>query len=148
MDAQLEIKIRPIDAEDYDAICALWRTAGLTVRPNGRDAQPEFLKQLARFPTSFLAAEHEGRIVGVVFGTHDMRRGWINRIAVHPEFRRRGIAGRLIAECEKALAAEGIGIMVSLVEEENTASARLFEHEGYASQIPVRYFYKRSRPDI
>ena len=33
----------------------------------------------------FLAAELEGQIVGVVLGTHDGRKGWINRLAVTPE---------------------------------------------------------------
>lgn len=148
MNAPLDISIRPIKPEDYDAISALWLAAGLTVRPHGRDARPEFLRQLERFPTSYLIAEHAGRAVGVVFGTHDMRRGWINRIAVHPEYRRQGVAMRLIEACERALYAEGIGITVCLVEEENAASARLFEHAGYLAQIPVRYFYKRTRPDI
>jgi len=148
MNAPAEITIRPVARADFDAIHELWQAAGLSVRPNGRDARPEFLKQLARFPTSYLIAEHEGKAVGVIFGTHDLRRGWLNRLAIHPDYRRRGIARRLIAACEQALYAEGIGITVSLVEEENTASAKIFADAGYSAQIPVRYFYKRTRPDI
>jgi ribosomal protein S18 acetylase RimI-like enzyme len=142
------LKIRPIVAEDYPAVRELWRAAGLSVRPRGRDAQPEFLRQLAAFPTSYLLAERDGKVVGVILGTHDLRRGWLNRIAVHPDHRRQGIARALIAACEQALYAEGIGITVSLVEEENTVSAQLFAEAGYSAQIPVRYFYKRTRPDI
>lgn len=148
MEEQADITIRPIVPDDFAAIHALWETAGMSVRPNGRDAHAEFLKQLARFPTSYLIAEHDGNPVGVIFGTHDMRRGWLNRIAVHPDYRRLGVARKLIAVCEQALYAEGIGITVSLVEEESTASAKLFVDAGYAAQIPVRYFYKRTRPDI
>lgn len=148
MTPPVDIAIRPIAAEDYPAIRELWDAAGLSVRPHGRDAQPEFLRQLAAFPTSYLLAECDGRVVGVILGTHDLRRGWLNRIAVHPDHRRSGIARRLIAACEQALRAEGIGIIVSLVEEENAASAKLFAAAGYSAQIPVRYFYKRSRPDI
>lgn len=148
MTAQRDITIRPIKPEDYDEICALWNAAGLGVRPNGRDSRPEFLKQLARFPESYLIAARGRHLVGVVFGTHDLRRGWINRLAVHPDFRRQGIATRLIEACERALYAAGIGITVSLIEEENAASAGLFAHAGYQAQIPVRYFYKRARPDI
>ena len=140
--------IRPITAEDYAAVRKLWNEAGLPVRPRGRDARPEFLRQLAAFPTSYLLAECDGQVVGVIFGTHDMRRGWLNRIAVHPDYSRRGIARRLIAACEQALYAEGIGVIVSLVEEENTASAKMFADAGYSAQIPVRYFHKRARPDI
>ena len=142
------VTIRPIVADDYAGVRQLWNAAGLSVRPHGRDAHPEFLRQLSAFPTTYLLAELDGRVVGVIFGTHDLRRGWLNRIAVHPEYRRQGIARRLIAACEQALHAEGIGIVVSLVEEENTASAKLFADAGYSAQIPVRYFYKRTRPDI
>lgn len=148
MNAPPKITIRPIVSEDYPAVRQLWSMAGLSVRPHGRDARPEFLRQLAAFPTSYLLAECDGLVVGVIFGTHDQRRGWLNRIAVHPDHRRRGIARALIAACEQALHAEGIGIIVSLVEEENAASARLFADAGYSAQIPVHYFCKRTRPDI
>ena len=148
MSTQADITIRPIRADDFGAIQQLWQAADLSVRPHGRDACREFLKQLARFPTSYLIAEHANRPVGVIFGTHDMRRGWLNRIAVHPDYRRQGIARRLIGACEQALYAAGIGVIVSLVEEENTASLKLFSDAGYSAQIPVRYFYKRSRLDI
>lgn len=140
--------IRPISPDDYDAVCDLWQAAGLSVRPRGRDAQPEFLKQLAAFPRGYLVAEHDGQIVGVVLATHDQRKGWINRLAVRPDFRRTGVARRLLAACEEALRTEGIGIIAALVEEKNAASAKLFADAGYASDIPVRYFHKRVRPDI
>jgi ribosomal protein S18 acetylase RimI-like enzyme len=140
--------IRPIVADDYPAVRRLWDTAGLSARPHGRDAPSEFLRQLAAFPTSYLLAEVDGRVVGVILGTHDLRRGWLNRIAVHPDYRRQGIARRLITACEQALYAQGIGIIVSLVEQENAASAKLFADAGYSAQIPVDYFYKRTRPDV
>ncbi len=44
--------------------------------------------------------------------------------------------------------AEGLGIIVALVEEENADSAKLFANAGYSAQIPVRYFHKRTHPDI
>ena len=73
MNASAEIAIRPIGREDFDAIQGLWQAAGLSVRPTGRDARPEFLKQLARFPTSYLIAEHEGKPVGVIDDSDTVR---------------------------------------------------------------------------
>ncbi len=140
--------IRPLRPDDYAGLCAVWQAAGLSVRPQGRDAEPEFLKQLARFPTCYLAAELDGRIVGAVLGTHDVRKGWINRLAVLPEYRHRGIARRLIEACEQALMAEGIEIIAALVEAGNEPSARLFASQGYRTDVPVYYFRKPRRPDI
>ena len=87
-------------------------------------------------------------MVGVVLGTHDQRKGWINHLAVDPRFRRRGIAARLLAACEQALRAEGIDIIAALIEESNEASVRAFEHAGYQNDVPALYYRKRFREDI
>lgn len=148
MNEDAELVIRPIRADEYSAICEVWEAAGLSVRTRGRDSRTEFIKQLSHFPRSFLLAEDQGRVVGVVLGTHDYRKGWINRVAVRPEYRRRGVARRLIEACEQALYAQGIGIVAALVERENPASARLLIDAGYVTDVPVHYFRKRTRPDI
>jgi len=148
MNDQRSIIIRPIRAEDYVGIAAVWKAAGLSTRPAGRDGEDAFRRQLPRFPGTYLLAEHNGRIVGVIFGTHDWRKGWINRLAVDPEYQCRGIALRLIAACEAALHALGIGIVAALVEEENEVSATAFRAAGYVTDVPVRYFRKLSRPDV
>lgn len=143
-----EIRLRPARAGDYDAILALWEAADLPAKRTGRDARPEFVRQVAAFATTYIVAEHEGRLVGVVLGTHDLRKGWINRLAVDPAYRRRGLGLRLTAACEDALRALGIDIISALVEVGNDASAALLRRAGYVEDVPVHYFRKRSRPDI
>ena len=117
--------------------------AGLSVRVGGRDAEPAVLGQLEQWPETYLVAEADGRIVGAVFGTHDGRKGWINRLAVHPEYRRRGVASRLVTACEQALHAQGIDIVAALIEGENAASMATFTGGGYEEFGPIRYFRKR-----
>ncbi|MBU0614590.1 MAG: GNAT family N-acetyltransferase, partial [Nanoarchaeota archaeon] len=39
-----------------------------------------------------LVLRHEGRIIGTSIGTFDGRKGWINRVAVDPDFRGRRLA--------------------------------------------------------
>ena len=142
------VNIRPAKADDCDGVTALWSAAGLPASLRGRESREAFVEQLNGFRTSYLVAEVDGRIGGVVLGTHDRRKGWINRLAVHPRFRRRGIAARLISACEKALRAEGIDIIATLIEEGNEASICVFEHAGYRSDVPARYYRKRWREDI
>ena len=67
----------------------------------------------------FLLAEADGRLVGTVLGTHDGRKAWINRLAVSPAFRRRGIARLLVAEVEARMAALGLDIIAALIESQN-----------------------------
>jgi ribosomal protein S18 acetylase RimI-like enzyme len=134
--------------EDYPAVRDLWQQAGLFFRPGGRDAEGAVLWQLQHFPKTYLVAERDGRLLGVVLGTHDGRKGWINRLAVHPDYRRRGLGRRLLHVCERALNAEGIEIIAALVERDNDESAAFFARAGYAADVPVHYFRKPSRSNV
>ena len=139
--------IRRVTPADYDGIVALWSAAGLSVRKDGRESEGAFLRQVEQFPDLYLAAADGDRIVGVVFGTHDGRKGWINRLAVLPEYRRKGVAVALVTACDAAIRACGIEIIAALIEPENKASIALFEGVGYRADVPVIYYRKLSRPD-
>jgi len=141
------VTIRPAMASDYDAIVNVWRESGSNVRTSGRERREAFEQQLAAFSDLYLVAEWGGRMVGVVLGSHDHRKGWINRLAVRPEWRRHGVATSLVDACDAAIRARGIEIVCALVEAGNEPSARLFESMGY-DQAPVRYFRKLSRPNV
>ena len=140
--------IRRMVAADYDVVVRLWIECGLPVRPTGRDARGPFLKQLRAFATTYLVAELDDTAVGTVLGTHDGRKGWINRLAVHPEHRGRGIARRLLEACEEALGALGIEIFAAMVETHNELPIPVLERCGYLRDVPVYYFRKRLRDDI
>ncbi|MHC4695107.1 MAG: GNAT family N-acetyltransferase [Planctomycetota bacterium] len=139
--------IRPATAADYDGIVAVWSGGGLPFCPGYRDSREGFCRQLERFPDAYLVATDGDRVVGVVLGSHDERKGWINRLAVLPEYRRRGIAEALTAACEAAIHADGIEIVAVLIEADNSVSHKLFEKLGYRSDIPVRYYRKLTHPD-
>lgn len=113
----------------------------------GRDRRAAFVRQLGSSRTTYLGAFDGGRLIGVVLGTHDTRKGWINRLAVHPDYRRRGVAGRLVRSCERALRALGIEMFAALIDADNKASARLFRSLGYDT-MPMIYARKKSREDV
>ena len=140
--------LRRAKPEDYSEIVKVWRASGLSVRLQGRESEEAFRRQLERFSDLYLVAIDGDRIVGVVLGSHDHRKGWINRLAVLPDYRRRGLALALMSACEAAIGAHGIEIVAALVESDNTASHVFFEGLGYRADVPVRYYRKLSRPDI
>lgn len=140
------MNIRPMTTEDYDAVVKIWQTAEIDFCSVGRESRQAIEKQIAEFPTLTLVAQDNGDIVGVVLGTHDHRKGWINRLAVSPEYRRRGVAAVLLSRVETEFKALGIEVYAALVKAENDASAAFFERRGYSTMENVRYFSKRTRP--
>jgi ribosomal protein S18 acetylase RimI-like enzyme len=138
--------IRAARTKDFPEILAVWKAAGVSFSHGGRESPEAFQRQRDRFPDLYLVATADDRIIGVVLGTHDHRRGWINRLAVLPEYRRRGVAAALVSACEAAIRAHGIEIVAALVETTNVASRALFEKLGYSDEIRIRYFRKASRP--
>jgi ribosomal protein S18 acetylase RimI-like enzyme len=106
--------IRDCRAEDVDAVLELWRMADAT--PSVTDNADDLRRVLSDRKASILAAEVDGRLVGSIIGTFDGWRGNVYRLAVHPNYRRRGIARAMLAEVEKWLARQGAKRITALVE--------------------------------
>ncbi len=140
-----EIIIREFNMDDYEQVTALWTAAGIHYRPNGRESRSHLAKELQGGQAIFLVAVADRRVVGVVLGTYDGRKGWINRLAVSEDFRRQNIASKLVATLEIRLKALGIDITAGLIEPENAASKSFFHKMGYI-KVPVEYFSKRQSP--
>jgi ribosomal protein S18 acetylase RimI-like enzyme len=121
--------IRQFQWSDYDAVVAVWAATGRDVVPRA-----ELEAKLTRDPELFLVAEAPGGIVGAVLGTYDGRRGWILRLAVHPDQRRQGIATRLVQEVERRLADLGCPRVNLMVLPDNAAGLGFWQRLGY---LPV-----------
>jgi ribosomal protein S18 acetylase RimI-like enzyme len=141
----VDITIRRFKTKDYPYIIKLWDRAGLSYRPEGRDSLKSIKAQIDNGKTIFLVAEADNAIVGCILGTHDGRKGWINRLAVDPEIRRRHIAYQLIKEMEKEFDKLGLEVIACLIEKNNTISKNIFEKLGY-EYYPVDYYSKRKSP--
>lgn len=140
--------IRSFQLDDYDALITLWEASGLSYRPKGRDTKENIARELQLPMAVFKVAEIDGQIVGSVFGTHDGRKGWINRVAVHPDQRLRGVARELVRAVEDELEQQGIDIIACLIEDWNQDSMRFFEQIGYESMPDVTYYSKRKNWDV
>lgn len=142
--------------EDYDAVCAVWTAAGLAIRPQGRDSRAEFAAQMAGGTQLVFGVRADdgdsraadGALVGVVVATHDGRKGWINRLAVHPDYRHQGLGQQLIAAAEQALQDRGLRIIAALVEADNAPSLALFERAGYQLHTDIYYLTKRDSHEV
>ncbi len=139
--------LRRLTIDDHAAVLALWQHAGLhSIRPEGRDNRSEFEKQLAAGQIA-IGLEEDGRLIGVVLATSDTRKGWINRLAIDPDYRRQGYGEQLVRAAEDALREIGMHLIAALIEEGNTASLALFEKLGYATHQHLYYVSKRDSAD-
>jgi ribosomal protein S18 acetylase RimI-like enzyme len=140
--------VRRLESVDYDRLIALWNRAGLEYKPHGRDSRSAFQRQLELGMLEYLGLFVDGQLRGCVLVSHDGRKGWINRLAVDPDHRRRGLARRLIAEAEGWLTERGIGIFACLVEGWNRGALEAFKACGYETYRGVVYLTKREHPEV
>ena len=141
--------IQQLGMDDYDELLALWQRTGLhSLRLQGRDSRASVARQLASGVQTILGLEVDGQLIGSVVVTHDSRKGWINRLVVDPDHRRRGHATRLIAAAEETLREQGMRVIAILIESGNDASLALFQKAGYVEmEPPIRYLSKRDSAD-
>ncbi len=137
------LRIRPLKADELHDMRRVWVRAGLPCRPRGRDTILNLKRQLKDDSECFLGAYLSGQLVGVVLVTDDGRKGWINRLAVVPEARGRGIAKLLISEAEGILRRRGRRLFCVQIESYNTDSMKLFIDVGYKREDDIIYFTKR-----
>ncbi len=144
-----EILVRPLREKEVSSMLDLWRKAALESRPRGRDTLDNLKKERRKTPDLFMGAFDKDKIIGSILGTFEgeNRKGWLKRLAVHPDYRRKGIGKALIAAGEKALKERGVKIIACLLLETNEASAQLIEACGYVRLPHIRYYTKRESAD-
>jgi ribosomal protein S18 acetylase RimI-like enzyme len=121
--------IRDCRIDEAEAVLALWRKAEATVSPT--DTVADLRRALTASPAVVLVAEAEGQVVGSIIGSFDGWRGNIYRLAVHPDFRRHGIARALVREVEQRLVRQGAGRITAWVEQEHPWAVEFWRAVGY-----------------
>ncbi|MCF7920232.1 MAG: GNAT family N-acetyltransferase [Candidatus Cloacimonetes bacterium] len=140
--------IRKIVFEEYDDLIKLWEKAGLSHRPRGRDSRENIERQFRESNTIFLGGFEGSNLVSAAIVSHNGRKGWINRLAVHPDHRRRHLASELISASEKWLLEHNIEIFAVLIEDDNEDSMKLFEKNNYRKHTEIIYFTKKLREEV
>ena len=143
-----KITFRKMKPDEYEVLINLWDAAGLHYRPNGRDKKENLLSELNNTQESFIFAEYRNGIIGSILVSHDGRKGWINRLVVHPQFRKKGVAAKLIEKAENFLAENKIEIFACLIEDWNQISMDLFQKAGYQRFDDIIYFTKKLHPEV
>ena len=91
----------------------------------------------------WLVALEGEQVVGYVGSQTVIDESDMMNIAVHPDFRRRGIAEALVAELEAALRQRGSRALTLEVRDSNASAIALYEKLGFA-QVGLRKNYYRN----
>lgn len=145
---KISLDIREATIEDYDLLISLWEKSGLPYKAKGRDSRKSITKEIVAGQGVFFIACFEGKAVATVLVTHDGRKGWINRLAVTPDYQNQGIGKQLVVVSETWLKQEGIGIFACMIEEYNVNSFKAFQRMGYIPFEGIHYLTKRIDPEI
>ncbi len=141
---QAHMHIDLMHIEEYDDLIALWDRCGLPYEKDGRDSLEQIEKQIFDDHVVILTMKtDEEQLVGSVIASYDGRKGWINRLAVDPEFRGRRLATRLLERAETMLAEMGARVIGALIEDLNYPSMAAFRYAGYYGWEQIVYFRKK-----
>jgi ribosomal protein S18 acetylase RimI-like enzyme len=129
---------------DAEALLGLWRQAAENdARPPDT---PEAVAALfGRDPDAVIVAEDDGELVGSVIAGWDGWRCHLYRLAVHPAWRRRGVAAALLRSAEERFSALGGTRADAMVLHSNDLGQRLWRSTGYQAQDDWRRWVKALR---
>ena len=137
----MEYRTRLVRADDYDSLYELWNSTEQSRRALNPvdDSRAGIERYLKLNPNTCFAAVKDDRIIGVILTGHDGRRAIIHHMCVHPDYRRMGIAARLVSLAEDALKKEGIQKVFGLVFKDNDAANAFWEQQGYSLRTNLNY---------
>jgi GNAT superfamily N-acetyltransferase len=132
-----DIRIRAIEPGDIDAVVRI--DEKLTGQTRKHYWRTRFDIAALRPPWMSCVAEHDGRVVGFLFGWVGesefgiaQRTGWVDLIGVDPAYRHRGIARALLQRfIDAGLELRALGKVATLVNLEQADVRKFFGREGF-----------------
>jgi len=116
---------------DRAGIIALWTRCELVVPQN--DPNKDIDRKMKVNPELFLVGKLEGKIVASVMGGYEGHRGWINYLAVDPDYRRKGYGRMIMLELESRFNVKGCPKINLQVRENNSLVLRFYESIGFSN---------------
>lgn len=121
--------IRKYSTDDRNDVIELWSRCGLIAPQNNPDRDIE--RKLKVNPEWFLMGEIDDRIIATCMAGYEGHRGWINYLAVLPEYQRKGFATRMMQEAERILKDVGCPKINLQIRSSNTGVIEFYKAIGF-----------------
>ena len=123
------LTIRTYQQKDKTAVIQLWQDCNLVVPWN--DPAIDIQKKIDIQPDLFFVGELDGQIVSTCMAGYEGHRGWINYLAVSPQFRRQGFGRRMMLHAENELKKQNCPKINLQVRAHNTAVLQFYTSLGF-----------------
>ena len=133
------MSIRLMTIDDYEQVYELWMSCAGMGLNNLDDSKEGIEKFLRRNPDTCFVADVENVIIGVIIVGNDGRRGYIYHTAVHPQYRKQGVAKSLVDTAMTALQKIGISKAALVVFERNEIGNDFWEKMGFTVRGDLIY---------
>jgi ribosomal protein S18 acetylase RimI-like enzyme len=114
----------------------LWRASeGVILRQS--DTPEAMTRFLARNPDTSWIALYGDVVVGSIMAGQDGWRGYLYHVAVHPDWRRRGVGTQLVEQAVAAIRSHGIPRIHCLVKHDNAEAQVFWLKRGFTRRDDV-----------
>ena len=127
--------IRPFQTEDEDALVALWKMCELTVPWN--NPHKDIARKLQVQPELFLVGILDSSLIATVMGGYEGHRGWINYLAVHPDFQGKEYGQEIMNSVETGLREMGCPKINLQIRTGNDKIASFYQKLGFTNDHVV-----------
>ncbi len=142
MESSVEFKVRPMEPRDLPAVLAIESVSFPT--PWSYQAFASELRN--RYGVYFVALAGE-RVVGYAGMWLFLGEAHVTTIAVHPDYRRRGLGRLLLGTLVRHAKEQGAETMILEVRPSNLAARRLYQEMGFRQIGVRRNYYLETRED-
>jgi ribosomal protein S18 acetylase RimI-like enzyme len=125
----VDLEIVKYRSEHQDAVVDLWKKCSLAVPQN--DPVEDIQKKLDFQPELFFVALLGGKLIGSVMVGYEGHRGWLNYLAVLPEYQKRGYGRKLVERTIDELKKLGCLKVNLQVRRSNISAVEFYKHLGF-----------------
>ncbi|MFX0010759.1 MAG: GNAT family N-acetyltransferase [Candidatus Hermodarchaeota archaeon] len=144
------MKIENFNLQHYHEVLELWKKAGIAI--GSSDSIEETALILERNPDLFLVGKEQEKIIAVVIGAFDGRRGYVHHLAVDPDYQRKGYGKAIMNELTERFKQKRIQKIHLFIQKENKKVLDFYNKQGWEvrddiimmSFVPDNTLYKRS----
>ena len=123
------MKIRSYQLKDQKSVISLWERCNLT-RP-WNDPQKDISRKLEVNPELFLVGTIGDKIVASIMVGYEGHRGWINYLAVDPDYQQKGYGRLLMEMAEYKLDELGCPKINLQIRKDNLQAIEFYKALGY-----------------